>query len=248
MRCIVLQRSRAWRLLRCWGPPQCGPDRTVKVARAYIAFGASPVKVALARRTPVADEVFAEKLAEIRLDATRCPETGWVQVIAAGAQLKCIERLEADTPPGQGRKAEHVPYVAGAVDHILAAQQDVPQGLNYAEFNLSHQDWFAIGNDVGETLTSYAEAGHDVHPLVSDTPPPISCNSVTQSIATGVATSGGNSRPSSLKLLTAMADACRDAAEFTLRSPLAETVNVNFRHDCSNACRFRGDERCRSRP
>ena len=207
----------------------CGPDRSVKVARAYIALGESPTQAVLAGRTPVADEVFKKNLEEIRLDATRCPETGWVQVIAAGAELKYVERLEADTPPGQGRKAEHVPYVARAADYILAAQQDIPERLNYAEFNLTFDDWSGIVKKGIDTLTSYAEAGHDVHPLVSDAPPPLSCNFVTRSMATGATAYNAISRPSSLKLLSTVADACRGSAEFSEWNPLAQRAKAIMR-------------------
>lgn len=207
----------------------CGPDRSVKVARAYIALGESPTKAVLAGRAPVTDEVFKKNLEEIRLDATRCPETGWVQVIAAGAELKYVERLEADTPPGQGRKAEHVPHVAQATDYILAAQQDIPQNLKYAEFNLRYEDWYGIIKEAVATLTSYAEAGHEVHPLVSDTPPPLSCNNVTLPMATAAATYQTIGRPASLKLLNVIADACRDSAERMDWSPLAQRAKAIMR-------------------
>jgi len=210
-------------------PFLCGADRTVKAVRAYNALGESPVQAALAGRKPVTDEVFAEHLAEIRMDAKRCPETGWVQIIAAGAELKWVERLEADTPPGEGRLAAHVPHVAQAIDYILAAQQDVPQNLNYAEFNLRYEDWYGIVKDAIETLTSYAEAGHDVHPLVSDMRPPLSCNDVTLPMATAAATYQTIGRPASLKLLDGLADACRDSAERMDWSPLAQRAKAIMR-------------------
>lgn len=219
----------------------CGPDRAVKVARAYIALGEPPVQTALAARTPVTDEVFGKNLEEIRLDATRCPETGWVRVIAAGAELKYIERLEADAPPGQGRKAEHVPYVARAVDHILAAQQDVPEGLNYAEFNLRYDDWYGIVKQGIDALTSYAEAGHDVHPLVSNSRPPLTCNQITIAMATAAATYRMIGRPSSLKLLDGVADACRGSAERMDWNPLVQRAKAIMRQVEGGAISRQGD-------
>lgn len=207
----------------------CGPDRSVKVARAYIALGESPTKAVLAGRTAVTDEVFKKNLEEIRLDATRCPETGWVQVIAAGAELKYIERLEADTPPGQGRKAEHLPHVAQAIDYILAAQQDIPVRLNYAEFILTYDDWSGIVKEGVDALTSYTEAGHDVHPLLSDAPPPLACNYVSRAMATGASAYNTIGRPSSLRLLSTVADACRGSAENTEWNPLAQRAKAIVR-------------------
>lgn len=210
-------------------PYLCGADRTVKAVRAYNALGESPVQAALAGRKPVSDEVFGEHLAEIRMDAKRCPETGWVQIIAAGAELKWVERLEAAMPPGEGRKASHAQYVTRAIDYILAAQQDIPERLNYAEFNLRFDDWSGIVKEGVDALTSYAEAGHDVHPLVSDAPPPLSCNYVTRAMATGAAAYNTISRPSSLRLLSAVADACRGSAEFTEWNPLAQRAKAIMR-------------------
>lgn len=200
-------------------PFDCGPNRIVKGAKAYNALGQSTVS----------DQAFGEHLAEIRLDAKRCPETGWVQIIAAGAELKWVKRLEAATPPGEGRKASHASYVARAIDHILAAQQDIPERLNHGGFNLTYDDWSGIAKEGIDALTSYAEAGHDVHPLVSDAPPPLGCNYVTRSMATGAAAYNTIRRPSSLKLLSTVAGACRGSAEFTDWNPLAQRAKAIMR-------------------
>ncbi|MBY9065395.1 hypothetical protein K1X12_00705 [Hyphomonas sp. WL0036] len=200
-------------------PFDCGPNRIVKGAKAYNALGQSTVS----------DQAFGEHLAEIRLDAKRCPETGWVQIIAAGVELKWVKRLEAATPPGEGRKASHARYIARAIDHILAAQQDIPERLNHGGFNLTYDDWAGIVKEGTDALTSYAEAGHDVHPLVSDAPPTLSCNYVTRTMATGASAYNTIRRPSSLRLLSTLADACRGSAEFTDWNPLAQRAKAIMR-------------------
>lgn len=207
-------------------PAPCGPDRIVKAATSYNALGESPVQAALAGRTPVTDEVFAEKLAEIRLDAGQCPQTGWVRIIAAGAELKWVERLEADTPPGEGRKAAHVPYVTQAMDHILAAQQDAPKYLRTAQFNLRYEDWYGIVKEAVKSMTSYAEAGHDVHPVLTETRPPLTCNEVTMAMATAAAAYETIGRPASLKLLDRLADACRGSQDRAHWSPLVQRAKA----------------------
>ena len=200
-------------------PFNCDANRIVKIAREY----------QLLLQSSVTNEVFGGHVAEIRMDAKRCPETGWVQIIAAGAELRWVKRLEADTPPGQGRKAAHVPYVARAIDHILAAQQDIPEKLNYGGFNLSFDDWSGIVKEGVDALTSYTEAGHDVHPLLSNAPPPLSCNYVSRAMATGASAYNTISRPSSLRLLGTVAEACRGSAEFTEWNPLAQRAKAIMR-------------------
>ncbi|MFN7179099.1 hypothetical protein [Hyphomonas sp.] len=199
-------------------PFNCDSNRIVKTAREF----------QLSLQSSVTDDAFAGHLAEISMDAQRCPDLGWVRIIAAGAELRAAKRMEVAEGSKAGITTAAFSHVERAADHILAAQRDIPETLQYGGFHLRYDDWYSIVKDGVDALTRYAEAGQ-VNPLVSDSPPPITCNTVTAAMATGAATYQTISRPSSLKLLDTVAGACRSSPDPLDWSVLAQRAKAIMR-------------------
>lgn len=197
----------------------CGSDRITAVARNYIAL----------QKPGISHEQFGGYRTEITMDAKRCPETGWIRIIAAGAELKWAERLEAAGEASrEGLSATQFRYVELAADHILAVQGDIPERLRHDGLDLAYDEWTQIVEMGVSALTRYGDAGH-VHPLVSDTPPQIGCNSVTTAMATKASNFRMISSPSSLKLLNAIADVCRPSPDKLQWSVLAQRPKAIIR-------------------
>lgn len=198
----------------------CGPDRIISNARNYIAL----------QSPGMSHEVFGSHRVEITMDAKRCPETGWIQIIAAGAELKWMERLEAAAKEdGNDFSASAFKALETATSHILAVQSDIPERLRHGGLELDYDDWTEIVEIGVSALTRYGDAGH-VHPLVSDTPPQIRCNSVTTAMATKASNFRMIQSPSSLKLLSAIADVCRPSPDKLQWSVLAQRPKAVIRH------------------
>ncbi|MFN4184447.1 MAG: hypothetical protein ACK4M6_06645 [Hyphomonas sp.] len=197
----------------------CGPDRITAVARNYIAL----------QKPGISHEQFGSHRTEISMDARRCPETGWIRIIAAGAELKWAERLEAAGEASrEGLTATQFRYVELAADHILAVQSDIPERLRHDGLDLAYDEWTQIVEMGVSALTRYGDAGH-VHPLVSDMPPQIGCNTVTTAMATKASNFRMISSPSSLKLLNAIADVCRPSQDKLQWSVLAQRPKAIIR-------------------
>ncbi len=197
----------------------CGPDRIASVARNYIALQAPGIS----------HEQFGSHRTEISMDARRCPDTGWIRIIAAGTEIKWAERLEAAGEASrEGLTATQFRYVEMAADHILAVQNDIPERLRHDGLDLGYDEWTQIIESGVSALTRYGDAGH-VHPLVSGTPPQIGCNSVTTAMATKASNYRMIRSPSSLRLLDAIADVCRPSSDKLQWSVLAQRPKAIIR-------------------
>lgn len=182
----------------------CGPERIAGVVGAYRLVATSS--------TP--QQEFIEKRREIDAAATACPDTAWIRIIAAGAEMKALERLEAATRAARTKaeKDDGYAHVERAAAHVLAFRDHYPEDFRYGGIRLGYTEWSGLAESVVHAMLRYAADGY-VHPLVSDDPPPLACDYVTKAMATSASNFRFVSNAASLTYLTTVADVCRPSPD-----------------------------------
>ncbi len=145
----------------------------------------------------------------IDAQARACPETAWVRVIAAGAEINMLERHEAADPQvSDSMLAQRFGHVERAYEHLEYFRANMPEDFRHGAVRLAYNEWADVAEMVMHAVLRFADKGH-VHPLVSETPPPLACDFVVKRMATTA--SGWRYRSSfpALNYLNAAADACR---------------------------------------
>ena len=149
----------------------------------------------------------------IDAQARACPETAWIRVIAAGAEINMLERQEAADPQASASMlAKRFGHVERAHAHLEFFRLNKPEDFRHGAIQLSYNAWADVAEMVMQAMLRFADRGH-VHPLVSETPPPLACDYVVTRMATTA--SGYRYRASypALNYLTAVADVCRASEE-----------------------------------
>ncbi len=182
----------------------CSPERIAGVVGAYrfVATSSTP------------QQEFIEKRREIDAAAAACPDTAWIRITAAGAEMMALERLEAASRAARtnAEKDDGYAHVQRAAAHVLAFRDHYPEDFRYASIQLAYRDWSGIVEPVVHAMLRYASDGY-VHPLVSDEPPPLACDYVTKAMATSASGYRFVSNQASLTFLTTMADVCRSSPD-----------------------------------
>lgn len=182
---------------------ECGPERIAAAAHHYNAM--------LNSATP--DPQMDALRSEIVVAAKHCPETGWLQIIAAGAEIKRLERREAAPgTPSPEVKLDRFAYVERAAGHLMAFRDHYPEDFQYGAIRLAYSEWSGLAESVVHAMLRYAADGY-VQPLVSDNPPPLACDYVTKAMATSASNFRFVSNPASLTFLTTVADICRPSPD-----------------------------------
>lgn len=177
----------------------CGPDRIVTVARNF----------GMMMQPGTSGDQINGLATEIKMDAGRCPETGWIRIIAAGAEIQTLNRDDELYPADTNEmKAVRFERLGRAIDHVIAFRDNKPEDFQHGGIRLRYDEWSGIVEPVVHTMLRYADAGQ-VHPLASDTPPPMTCDYVTSAMATNASNFRFTRSPAALRLLTSIADVCR---------------------------------------
>lgn len=149
----------------------------------------------------------------IDAQARACPETAWIRVIAAGAEINLFERHEAALPQAsESMLAQRFGHIERAYAHLEYFRLNKPEDFRHGAVRLSYDAWADVAEMVMQAMLRFAGKGH-VHPLVSETPPPLACDFVVKRMATTA--SGYRYRASfpALNYLNAAADVCRVSQE-----------------------------------
>lgn len=177
----------------------CGPEEITKATldlRKMLTLGTSNGQA----------EAAASR---IDAQARACPETAWVRVIAAGAEINMLERHEAADPQvSAAMLAQRFGHVERAYEHLEYFRLNKPEDFRHGAVRLAYNEWADVAEMVMQAVLRFADKGH-VHPLVSETPPPLACDFVVKRMATTA--SGFRYRGSlpALDYLSAAANVCR---------------------------------------
>lgn len=181
----------------------CGPEEITKVTldlRKMLTLGTS-------------DGQAQAAASRIDAQARACPETAWIRVIGAGAEINILERQEAADPQASASMlAQRFGHVERAYEHLEYFRLNKPEDFRHGAVRLSYDEWADVAEMVMQAMLRFAGKGH-VHPLVSETPPPLACDFVVKRMATTA--SGYRYRASfpALNYLNAVADVCRASKE-----------------------------------
>ncbi len=194
----------------------CGPDRIVTVAR----------NLGMMMQPGISGDQINGLATEIKMDAGRCPETGWIQIIAAGAEIQTLNRDDELYPADTGEmKAVRFARLGRAIDHVIAFRDNKPEDFQHGGIRLRYDEWSGIVEPVIHTMLRYADAGQ-VHPLASDTPPPMTCDYVTTAMATNASNFRFTRSPAALRLLTSIANVCRPSEDRVRWGVLAQRAST----------------------
>lgn len=145
----------------------------------------------------------------IGVQARNCPDTAWIRLMAAGAEISMLERHEASDPPGlESLPAQRFEHVERAVEHLEFFRLNRPEDFRHGTIHLGYDEWAGVADMVMQAMLRFAEKGH-VHPLVSETPPPLACDYIVKRMATTASGYLYNSSFPALNFLNAAADVCR---------------------------------------
>jgi hypothetical protein len=145
----------------------------------------------------------------IGVQARNCPDTAWIRLMAAGAEISMLERHEASDPPGlENLPAQRFEHVERAVEHLEFFRLNRPEDFRHGTIHLGYDEWAGVADMVMQAMLRFAEKGH-VHPLVSETPPPLACDYIVKRMATTASGYLYNSSFPALNFLNAAADVCR---------------------------------------
>ena len=177
----------------------CGPEEITQAAldlRKMLTLGTSNGQA----------EAAASR---IDAQARACPETAWVRVIAAGAEINMLERHEAADPQvSDSMLAQRFGHVERAYEHLEYFRLNKPEDFRHGAVRLAYNEWADVAEMVMHAVLRFADKGH-VHPLVSETPPPLACDFVVNRMATTASGYRYRSSFPALNYLNAAADACR---------------------------------------
>lgn len=199
----------------------CGPE---KIAGTVVAY-----RQVATPSTP-SPEFFSSKR-EIDAAAANCPETAWIRIIAAGAEIKALERFDASVAgkvQSLTDKNEAFAHVERAAAHVLAFRDNFPEEFSHSGVRLAYKEWSGLMEPVIHALLRHADEGR-VHPLASDNPPRLECDYVSSAMATNASNFRFAHSPSSLRLLTSIADACRLSDDRTDWSVLSQRASKLIR-------------------
>ena len=181
----------------------CGPDRIVTVVRNF----------GMMMQPGASGDQINGLATEISLDARRCPETGWIQIIAAGAEIQTLNRDDELFPAeDDAMKAVRFARLGRAIDHVIAFRDNKPEDFQHGGVRLRYDEWSGIVEPVAHTMFRYADEGF-VHPLASDSPPPMACDYVMTAMATNASNFRFTRSPAALRLLTSVANVCRPSED-----------------------------------
>ena len=181
----------------------CGPEEITKATldlRKMLTLGTS-------------DGQAQAAASRIDAQARACPETAWIRLMAAGAEISMLERQEAADPQASASMlAQRFGHVERAVENLEYFRQNKPEDFGHGAVRLTYDEWADVAEMVMQAMLRFAGKGH-VHPLVSETPPPLACDFVVKRMATTA--SGYRYRASfpALNYLNAVADVCRASKE-----------------------------------
>ncbi|MFN3312215.1 MAG: hypothetical protein ACK46Q_01945 [Hyphomonas sp.] len=194
----------------------CGPDHILKVVDNFQRM----------QQPGISGDQLNGLATEIRLDARRCEDTGWIRIIAAGAEIQTLNRDDELFPAEDDEmKAVRFARLGRAIDHVIAFRDNKPEDFQHGGIRLRYDEWSGIVEPVVHTMLRYADAGQ-VHPLASDTPPPMPCDYVTTAMATNASNFRFTRSPAALRLLTSIADVCRPSEDKLRWGVLAQRANT----------------------
>ncbi|MFN7054591.1 hypothetical protein [Hyphomonas sp.] len=159
----------------------------------------------------LATPVGQAQAAASRIDAQArtCPETAWIRLIAAGAEINLLERHEAADPEvSASMLAQRFGHVERAYEHLEFFRRNKPEDFRHGAIRLAYNQWAEVAGNVIAAMLRFADKGR-VHPLVSETPPPLDCDFVVKHMATTASGWRYTSSFPALNYLNAAADACR---------------------------------------
>ncbi len=149
----------------------------------------------------------------IDAQARACPETAWIRLIAAGAEINMLDRQEgADPQASTSQLAQRFGHVERAYAHLEYFRLNKPEDFRHGAVRLSYDAWADVAEMVMQAMLRLADKGH-VHPLVSETPPPLACDFVVKRMATTASGYRYNASFPALNYLNAVADVCRASKE-----------------------------------
>lgn len=200
----------------------CGPEEITKATldlRKMLTLGTS-------------DGQAQAAASRIDAQARACPETAWIRVIAAGAEINLFERHEAAEPQASDSMlAQRFGHVERAYAHLEYFRLNKPEDFRHGAVRLAYDEWADVAERVMQAMLRVAEKGH-VHPLVSETPPQLACDYVVKRMATTA--SGYRYRASfpALNYLNAAADVCRqsqDRLDWSVLNQRAEQLVIRVK-------------------
>lgn len=145
--------------------------------------------------------------------ARNCPDTAWIRLIAAGAEINLLERNEAADPKAsEAVLAERFGHVERAFEHLEFFRLNKPEDIRVGSVRLAYDEWADVAGIVLQAMLRLAEKGH-VHPLVSETPPPLACDYVITSMATTASGYRHVQNPASTRFMESVAEVCRVAED-----------------------------------
>lgn len=181
----------------------CGPEEITKATldfRKMLTLGTS-------------DGQAEAAASRIDAQARACPETAWIRVIAAGAEIDMLERQEAADPQASASLlAQRFGHVERAYAHLEYFRLNKPEDFRHGAVRLSYDAWADVAEMVMAAMLRLADKGH-VHPLVSETPPPLACDFVVKRMATTASGYRYTASFPALNYLNAAADVCRPSEE-----------------------------------
>lgn len=149
----------------------------------------------------------------IDAQARACQDTAWIRVIAAGAEINMLERQEAADPQASASLlAQRFGHVERAYAHLEYFRLNKPEDFRHGAVRLSYDAWADVAEMVMAAMLRLADKGH-VHPLVSETPPPLACDFVVKRMATTASGYRYTASFPALNYLNAAADVCRPSEE-----------------------------------
>lgn len=149
----------------------------------------------------------------IDAQARACPETAWIRVIAAGAEIDMLERQEAADPQASASMlAKRFGHVERAYAHLEYFRLNTPEDFRHGAIRLSYDEWAGVADRMMAAMLRLADKGH-VYPLVSETPPPLACDFVVKRMATTASGYRYTASFPALNYLNAAADVCRPSEQ-----------------------------------